>query len=123
MPLDRLRAALRRCGGIMRTDSCKCVTRIAETGLPPAGRRAFRAEKRRIDTRLRGLIKDCMADGPIRAGDVRPMTSAVAGALNWIARWYDPAGPLAPRQIAAQVVDMLMDGLAARTNVEGKPHA
>lgn len=112
--LDRLRAALRRYGEIMTMDFGICVTRIAETELSLAGRRAFRTEKRKIDTRLRSLIEDCMADGSIRAGDVRLMTSTVAGALNWIARWYDPAGPLTPRQIAAQVVDILIEGLATR---------
>lgn len=118
--LDRLRAALRRYGEIMTMDYGICVTRIAETELSPAGRRVFRAEKRKIDTRLRGLIEDCMAEGSIRAGDVRLMTSTVAGALNWIARWYDPSGPLAPRQIAGQVVDILLDGLSARPTHVGQ---
>ena len=90
------------------------VTRIAETELSPAGGRAFRAEKRKIDTRLRGLIEECMAAGSIRSGDVRLMTSTVAGALNWIAGWYDPACPLAPNQIADQVVDLLLQGLVVR---------
>ena len=63
-----------------------------------------------------------MGDGQVTTAK-RLMTSTVAGALNWIARWYNMAGPLAPRQIAAQVVDMLIDGLAARTNVEGEHHA
>lgn len=93
---------------------------IAETELSPDGRCVFRAEKRKIDTRLRGLIEDCMAEGSIRAGDVRLMTSTVAGALNWIAWWYDPSGPLAPRQIAGQVVDILLDGLSARPTHVGQ---
>lgn len=112
--LDRLRAALQRYGEIMTMDFGICVTRIAETELSPAGRRVFRAEKRKIDTRLRGLIEDCMTEGSIRPGDVRLMTSTVTGALNWIARWYDPSGPLTPGQIAGQMVDILLDGLTTR---------
>ena len=89
-----------------------CVTRISETDLSPEGRIAFRAHKRTIDQRIRSLIEAGIRDGSVRPCDVRLAAFTVAGALNWIARWYDPAGPLSPAEIADAVVATLLGGLA-----------
>jgi hypothetical protein len=38
----------------------------------------------------------------------------LAGALNWPARWHNPNGKDSARVIAADMVDILTKGLAAR---------
>lgn len=42
------------------------------------------------------------------------VTYAVFGALNWIANWYDPAGPNTPDEIADQFLQLVMQGLQPR---------
>jgi hypothetical protein len=37
---------------------------------------------------------------------------AAAGALSWIARWYDPRGPLGPEELANVFIDLLVRGVA-----------
>jgi AcrR family transcriptional regulator len=115
--LDRLKAALHRYAEIMTMDFGMCLNRIGEAELPPASRKALRAHKRKIDERIRGLIEEGVADGSIRASDVRLTAFTVAGALNWIARWYDSEGPLTPDEIARTCVDVLVHGLAPRPSV------
>ena len=114
--LERLEAALQRYAKIMTMDFAMCVTRIGETELPPESRKALRSHKRKIDARIRTLIEDGVADGSIRARDPKIAAFIVAGALNWIAHWYDPDGPLTAADIADRAVDALMSGLAPRAD-------
>jgi AcrR family transcriptional regulator len=113
---DRLEAALRRYAEIMTMDFGMCITRIGESELPPPSRKAFRAQKRKIDERIRALIEEGVADGSISATDVRLTAFTVSGALNWIARWYDPAGPMQPAEIARACVNVLFQGLVPRAD-------
>jgi AcrR family transcriptional regulator len=120
---DRLEAALHRYAEIMTMDFGMCITRIGEAELPPPSRKAFRAHKRKIDERIRNLIEEGVADGSISARDVRLTAFTVSGALNWIARWYDPDGPLKPHEIARSCVDVLFEGLAPREPTKPFEHA
>jgi AcrR family transcriptional regulator len=111
---DRLEAALTRYAEIMTMDFGMCITRIGESELPPPSRKAFRAHKRKIDERIRRLLEEGVADESISVADVRLAAFTVAGALNWIARWYDPAGPMRPDEIALACVNVLFYGLVPR---------
>lgn len=111
---DRLRAFLVRYGEVNMDDFGRCVIRTAEEALSPDSRSRFRALKRRIDSELRGLIVEGMDDGSIARGDPRVLGFALAGALNWPARWHDPAGPVAAADMARQLVDVLAAGFLPR---------
>ena len=39
---------------------------------------------------------------------------AMLGALNWIARWFTPAGPASSDEIATRFADYLIAGLRPR---------
>ena len=111
--LERLKALMRDYAIIMTRDFGVCVTRTADHELSPASRARFRVLKREIDRIVRRVVADGMQDGTIRNGDVRLIAFALAGALNWIARWYDPSGPLQPDEIADGIVVTLLHGVAA----------
>lgn len=68
---------------------------------------------------MRGLIEDGIADGSIAPVDVRLAAFGLAGALNWPARWYDPAGPMSAETIADSLVAMFTGGLAPRPDEQG----
>jgi prolyl-tRNA editing enzyme YbaK/EbsC (Cys-tRNA(Pro) deacylase) len=53
---------------------------------------------------MRRVVEEGMQDGSIAPGDPRLIAFTLAGALNWIARWYDPNGPMTPEEIAAGCV-------------------
>lgn len=113
--MDRLRALMRDYAIIMTKDFGMCVTRTSDHELSPESRAKFRSLKREIDRITRRVVEEGMHDGSIAAGDARMTTFAITGALNWIAKWYDPSGAMEPEAAAEAVLDTLVNGLAPRT--------
>lgn len=114
--LSKLSVFLRSYAEINMNDFGRCVIRTDDSMLSPEGRSQFRALKRKIDDAMRALIVDGIADGSIATSDVRLTAFALAGALNWPAKWHDPDGVLAASEIARVMVDVLVVGLAPRSS-------
>jgi AcrR family transcriptional regulator len=112
--LERLQAHMRNYALVMMNDFGMCVTRTADHELSYQSRARFRALKRETDVLMRRVVEEGMQDGSIAPGDPRLVTFTLAGALNWIARWYDPNGPMTPEEIAAGCVATLIQGIAPR---------
>jgi len=110
----RLIRFLHRYARITMDDFGRCIIRTGEEILSPESRPRFRALKREIDMALRGLIEEAVADGSIAPVDSRMAAFALAGALNWPARWHDPKGSLSAETIAVMLVDILTKGLDPR---------
>lgn len=113
--LDRLRAFLRSYACITMDDFGRCVVRTGDEALSAESARHFRALKRDIDNALRSMIAEGMEDGSVARGDVRMLAFTLAGALNWPARWHDPAGKQSAQSLAAAMVDILTAGLTPRS--------
>ena len=111
---DRLTAFLERYAEINMDDFGRCVIRTGDEALVPDSRARFRELKRGIDNDLRGLIADAIADGSIAPCDPKMMAFTLAGALNWPARWHDPAGTQSPEALARQMVALLGHGFLPR---------
>ena len=109
--LDRLRRFLCRYSEIIMGDFGRCVVRVGDESLSSEGAAQFRARKREIDLALRRMIEAAIADGSMRPVDVRLTGFALAGALNWPARWHSASGPEQPPEIARDMVNILIDGL------------
>lgn len=65
----------------------------------------------------RGLRK--MIDAGVKAGEFRPVDSKIAvfailGAINWIARWYNPDGAVQAPELGRQFADYLVGGLRCK---------
>ncbi|CAN5133962.1 TetR/AcrR family transcriptional regulator [soil metagenome] len=112
--LDRLHRFLVGYAEVNMTDFGRCVIRTGDEVLSPDNRAAFRADKRVIDDQLRGLVEAAVADGSAEVEDVRFATFAIAGALNWPARWHREDGELSLRAVAEKLVGFLVDGLRPR---------
>ena len=118
--LDRLKLFLHRYAEISSHGFGRCVHRTGDHDLSEGSRREFRALKREIDQAIRRLIEEGVADGSIHAPDVRMTAFTLAGALNWIARWYEPDGPSTPAEVATKIVETLVCGVATRApSIEG----
>lgn len=112
--IERLRQFLRRYAEIIMDDFGRCVIRTGEEGLSQESADQFRALKRQIDSAMRALISEAIADGSMAHADVRLTAFTLAGALNWPARWYDTQGNETAEQVARSMVDILTAGLARR---------
>lgn len=109
--LDRLKAFLRRYAEVTMDDFGRCVIRTPDEVLSPGARKEFRALKTEIDATMRAMIEEAVADGSAMVGDVRLTAFALAGALNWPARWFRADGPMSAQQVARDMVELLCAGL------------
>jgi TetR/AcrR family transcriptional regulator len=66
------------------------------------------------DQEIRRIIEGGISDGSLKQGDPKLMSFAAFGAANWIARWYDPDGPLNIEEIATAIVQFAVDGISAQ---------
>lgn len=73
------------------------------------------------------LLRLGMAAGEFRSVNVKLTAFAIIGVGLTVGRWYSPAGPLTPREIAAQYADLFLHALseapAASPVAPGANHA
>lgn len=79
--------------------------------LSPALLRKVIVRRDLFDRGLRAIIEDGMAQGLFSRSDAKMVAFAVMGAVNWIPKWFDPAGSMTSDEIAAAFADYLVGGL------------
>jgi len=67
----------------------------------------------RFDQEIRRVIQDGISDGSLKKDDPKLMSFAAFGAVNWIARWYDPKGELRVDEVARAIVEFAINGISA----------
>ena len=118
--LEKVEAFIYSYANVMTVNFGRCVMRLDEGDLSLDARNEVRAHKRKIDRRLRSFIQEGIEDGSITPCDAKLAAFSIAGAVNWICRWYEPDGPLSPEEIATQFARTLTQGLARVRNQESK---
>ena len=71
------------------------------------------AKRDQFDRGLREIIQQGLDEGLFAGGDPKMIEFAIMGAVNWISKWYDPAGPLSSQQIGEAFADFLVGRLRA----------
>ncbi|HLH01854.1 MAG TPA: TetR/AcrR family transcriptional regulator [Bryobacteraceae bacterium] len=99
---------------VIASDFGRCVVRQDDRELSPAARAEVRAYKREIDHALRDFIQQGVADGSVRACDVKLAAFAIAGAVNALAVWFEPGRGWTGREVAAELARTLTQGLTDR---------
>ncbi len=84
---------------------------------PPLLRKII-ARRDEFDRGLREIIQQGMDAGTFVPGNPKMVAFAVMGAVNWITKWYDPAGPMTSNAIGQAFADYLVGGL---TRMPGTP--
>lgn len=84
--------------------------------LSPARRRAVVARRDRFDRGLRRILREGMTRGRFARRDPKLLAFAIMGAVNWIARWFDPKGAARSDQIAQLFAEYLVAGLRTRAS-------
>ncbi len=80
---------------------------------PPLLRKVI-ARRDAFDAGLRAIIQDGMDQGVFMPGDPKMAGFAVMGAVNWIAKWFDPAGPMTSDEIGRAFADYLVGGMRTK---------
>jgi TetR/AcrR family transcriptional regulator len=76
--------------------------------------RAVIAARDEYEKALRDFIVDGIREGDFREVDPKTAVFAILGAINWIARWYRPEGPIHAPELGAQFAEHLVGGLTCR---------
>jgi TetR/AcrR family transcriptional regulator len=79
--------------------------------LSPTLMKRIIAKRDRFDHGLREIIQQGMDEGLFRPGDPKMIGFAIMGAVNWITKWFDPAGPMTSEEIGQRFADYLVGGL------------
>ncbi len=85
--------------------------------LSPALLKRVVAKRDRFDRGLRAIIQQGIDDGLFAPGDAKMLAFAMIGAVNWIRKWFNPAGPMTVEQIGEVYADYLVGGLRAKAEV------
>ncbi len=112
--LEKVAAFVYSYANVMTVNFGRCVMRLDEGDLSTQALEEVRTYKRKIDRRLRSFIQEGIRDGSIAPCDPKIAAFSIAGAVNWICMWYEPAGPLTAEEIASQFARTLTQGLARR---------
>jgi AcrR family transcriptional regulator len=84
------------------------------TALAPAHQQEVIAARDRYEQELRDAIVQGIAAGEFRDVNPKIPVFAILGAINWIARWYRPEGPLHAPELGSQFAEHLIGGLTPR---------
>ena len=79
--------------------------------LSPPLRKKVVAKRDRIDKGFRTILRNGMRSGLFTIRDPTLASFVIFGAINWIPRWYDPAGRATSHEIAQVFADYLVAGL------------
>ena len=77
---------------------------------PPLLKRII-AKRDQFDHGIRTIIQQGIDQGVFRPGDPKMIEFAMMGAVNWIPKWFDPAGEWTSDQICDAFADYLVGGL------------
>jgi AcrR family transcriptional regulator len=116
--MEKLCHFLTRFAELMATDFGACLILTGLKPLRPASRAKLAVFARQLDTALRDIIKQGIADGSIRPCDPKLAAFAIFGAFKGIASWYDANGSLQPAAIAEAFLDVIVQGMKPRPKVE-----
>jgi AcrR family transcriptional regulator len=73
-----------------------------------------RDQRARYSRMFHEILSDGVAAGEFRPMDTRIVMLGMIGMCNYLFRWYRPEGRLSPEQIADELIEMVMQGVAAR---------
>ncbi|UCC73622.1 MAG: TetR family transcriptional regulator [Gemmatimonadota bacterium] len=79
--------------------------------LSPERRAEIVAARDGYERVLRDLVLQGTRDGEFRPVDPKVAVFAILGAINWIARWYQPEGAIDALELGSKFADYLVGGL------------
>jgi TetR/AcrR family transcriptional regulator len=84
-----------------------CILLTEDYALEPAHRDELIRRRDAMERSLRKLVKEGIADGSIVPCDPKLAVFMLLGAVNWMPKWFSPAGKWSYAQVAVATSDML----------------
>ena len=114
--VDQLRACMHAYVNIVMQPFGMCLIRVGDEVVPEPSRTELRRLKSEIDLAFRRLVAQGVQEGSLQPCDPKMTAFAIAGALSWVGRWYQPGGEYTSEQIAHQCIATLCDGVLRRVD-------
>jgi len=108
---ERLAHAIREHVRVMADTLEGSALALEVSALTPRRRAEVIAERDRYERGLREIVAEGVRSGEFRPLDPKLAAFALLGAINWVARWYRPDGPVRAPELGAQFADHLVNGL------------
>lgn len=108
---DRVEAFTRSFVNIVVVDVGASLALVDDGELPAAERAKIRSEKRVVETRLQGYLREGIADGTIRDCDVPVTARLILGAVNSVSLWYREDGRVSVSELADIISSILGGGI------------
>jgi len=111
-PLDKIRDLVRRYVGFFAEHPHELTIMSTEVDSLGPGRREEILDRQREYLRLvRTIVREFLDGHPERGLDETSVAFALLGGMNWIFKWYDPAGRITPERLARDFTDLFSHGL------------
>lgn len=113
-PIDRVRGAIHEHLRVAadHADALSLI-QIELRSLPAERRSEMIARRDAYESLWRQAITDGIADGSLRAFDVRLAGIGILSACNWFTQWYRPEGGLTVDEVAERFSDLFLTGLGS----------
>jgi TetR/AcrR family transcriptional regulator, cholesterol catabolism regulator len=119
---ERLRAMIAAHVGVVTGGRDRAKVFLFEwTFLGPERRQAVARSRAAYQAYFERVIGEGVAAGELDAPDPRLAAVFLLSAMNGMAHWYRPDGPLGPDALAEQYADLFLGGLRAHAASEGAP--
>src|SRR3990167_2127834 len=110
--LQRLRLFVRSLAIAQNNDFGRVQLLVGSRPLDMVPGGEIRQFQRRLDSTVRALITEGIADGSIKPCHPGLFSALLFGALNWVPRWYSETGKLDVTEVVDHFMDMLTQGVA-----------
>ncbi|MGZ6340195.1 MAG: TetR/AcrR family transcriptional regulator [Candidatus Limnocylindrales bacterium] len=121
---ERLRGAITEHLGFAAAEGDElALIQIELRSLSPERRAVLIGRRDDYEALWRRAVADGIAEGALRAVDVRLATIAILSACNWFTQWYRPDGAKSAGEIATVFGDLFLDGLTACVEGQVLPEA
>jgi AcrR family transcriptional regulator len=111
---DQLRYIIREHVRVMTETLKGSPSAFEVSSLLPVHQRTIIDGRDRYERGLRQIIQDGIVRGEFRVVEPKTAVFAILGAINWIARWYQPNGALHASDLGTQFAEHLVGGLTCR---------
>jgi hypothetical protein len=88
-----------------------------ESNLPPRFARSLAAQKDRYDKGVESIVLEGMRRGVLRDVPPRVIVYGLLGMMNWLYKWYNPAGRWGAEEISAAFLALLERGILRERRV------
>lgn len=111
-PEEKLRLAIREHVRVLATPFVYSTLRQQELLLPEGLRDEIREARSKFQRMFVGIVQEGIDQGRFRVSNLKLVSFAILGSVNWVARWYSPEGPFTPEEISEAFCELIFTGIS-----------